>query len=333
MSSMMQLRVSVPSALTDAVVALLDGDEAVSSLAVLTGASRRPVGDLVLADLAREGVNDVVDRLRELQVHTRGTVHIEAVPTWLSQAGLDAEHRTPGSSSDAVVWAEVTQRAYDDSELNWTYLSFMCLATLLASIAIVLDSQVLVIGAMVLGPEFVPIAALGLAMVRRRRTLFLRSARTLVVGFAVSIAVATLLALVARAAGWVSIGDVVGRRPETDFIYSPDRWSFVVAVIAAAAGVLSLTSAKVGGLAGVSISVTTVPASGNVALGLAFGTWGEVRGSGLQLALNLAGMALAGWATLAFQKAAWGPLSARRAAMGASRRHRHVRPHDPRGDR
>ena len=71
-----------------------------------------------------------------------------------------------------MVWADVTQRAYEESELNWTYLSFMTLATLLASIAIVVDSQILVIGAMVLGPEFVAIAALGLALVRRRGTLF-----------------------------------------------------------------------------------------------------------------------------------------------------------------
>ena len=63
----------------------------------------------------------------------------------------------------------------------------------------------------------------------------------------------------------------------------------MVAVIAAAAGVLSLTSAKAGGLSGVFISVTTVPASGNIALGLAFGAWTEVTGSGLQLVLNLAG--------------------------------------------
>ena len=58
-------------------------------------------------------------------------------------------------------------------------------------------------------------------------------------GFAVAIVLATLLALLARWLGWVEVGDVTGNRPETDFIYSPDRWSFVVAVIAAAAGVLS----------------------------------------------------------------------------------------------
>ena len=92
--------------------------------------------------------------------------------------------------------AEVGARAYAESELNGTYIIFMILATMIAAIAIVLDSQVLVIGAMVLGPEFGPIAALGLALVLRRRALFGFALRTLVVGFAISIAVVTIAALV-----------------------------------------------------------------------------------------------------------------------------------------
>ncbi len=318
----LRLRVATTGELSDQVQELLRADPAVSSLAVLVGASVVPEGDVILADMAREGANQILDRLRDLGVHESGTIQIEPVQAWLSRRGFDAERRTPGSSADSVVWVDVTQRAYEDSELNWTYLSFMCLATLIASVAIVLDSQVLVIGAMVLGPEFVPIAALGLALVRRRRALFRQSLRTLVVGFAMSILVATLLALLARAAGWIDLADVTGRRPQTDFIYSPSRWSLVVAVIAAAAGVLSLTSAKAGGLSGVFISVTTVPASGNIALGLAFGAWSEVTGSGLQLLLNLAGMAVAGWATLALQQRAWAGISARRAARTPRRRPR-----------
>jgi uncharacterized hydrophobic protein (TIGR00271 family) len=319
MSAVLHLRVATPADMSAAVQAALEGDEAVSSLAVIRGASLRPRGDLVLADVAREGANQVVDRLRDLGVHREGSIHLEPVRSWLSQAGLDAERRTPGSSADSVVWADVVQRAYDESELNWTYLSFMTLATMLASVAIVLDSQVLVIGAMVLGPEFVAIAALGLSLVRRRTRLFGRAVRTLVVGFLAAIALTTMAALLVRALGWVVIEDVTGPRPETDFIYSPDRWSFVVAVIAAAAGVLSLTSARVGGLSGVFISVTTVPAAGNVALGTAFGAWDEVQGSALQLAVNIAGMAVAGWATLTIQQSLWAPLSARRARLAARR--------------
>jgi uncharacterized hydrophobic protein (TIGR00271 family) len=309
---MLKLRIAAPTNVTEVITDALAADPAVSSLAVHHGASVRPAGDVVVADVAREGVNEVIRQLRQLGVQREGSIHVEPVQTWLSQRGLEAEHRTPGSSADAVVWADVTQRAYDESELNWTYLTFMTLATLIAGIAIVLDSQILVIGAMVLGPEFVPIAAIGVALVRRRYSLFWRAVRTLLVGFAVAIALVTVLALLGRGLGWVSVDDITGPRPDTGFIYTPDRWSFIVALIAAAAGVLSLTSAKVGGLSGVFISVTTVPAAGNIALGLAFGAGHEIWGSTLQLGLNLAGMALAGWATLAFQQAAWSRLSARR---------------------
>ncbi len=319
---MQHLRITSPSALTPAVLDLLDQDPAVTSLTCVRGAALRPEGDLVEADLPREAVNEVVDALREIGVQREGSVHVVPVATWTSQPALDAERATPGSSADAVVWAEVTQRAFDESELNWTYLTFMTLATLIAGIAIVLDSQILVIGAMVLGPEFVPIAALGLALVRRRPALLRHAVRALVVGFLVAIAAVTLAALAARGLGWVTADDVTASRPATAFIYTPDKWSFVVALVAAAAGALSLTSAKVGGLSGVFISVTTIPAAGNVALGLAFGLGEEVRGSALQLLLNIAGMAVAGWLTLAFQQAVWSRASARRARLVARLRRR-----------
>ncbi|HEY3438850.1 MAG TPA: DUF389 domain-containing protein [Actinotalea sp.] len=306
---MLHLRIQVPAELSDRTVAALTDEPAVSGLSVIRGASVRPVGDLVLADVAREAANDVIGALRTLGVHEHGSIQIEPVRTWVSRPGYEAERRAPGSGADAVVWAEVANQAYGDSELNWVYVSFMCLATLIAGIAIVLDSQILVIGAMVLGPEFGAIAALGVALVRRRFHLFRLAARTLVVGFLVAIAFTCVIALVGRAVGWITIHDVTGPRPGTHFIYAPDRWSFVVAVVAAAAGVLSLTSARVGGLSGVFISVTTIPAAGNVALGLAFGAGTAVWGSTLQLLVNLTGMALAGWLTLVVQQVVQGHLA------------------------
>ncbi|HEY5184076.1 MAG TPA: DUF389 domain-containing protein [Actinomycetes bacterium] len=310
---MLHLRIYAPASQREAVAAVLRDHPAVSSLAVLVDASVRPPGDVILADVAREAANDVIDRVRATGVQAEGAIQIEPVRTWISREGLDAERRTPGSSADAVVWADVVQRAYEDSELTWSYVSFMLLATLLASIAIVLDSPVLLVGAMVLGPEFGAIAALGLALVRRRRRLFSLALRTVVVGFASSIVATTLLVLVGRWLGWIVRDDVAGLRPSTAFIYQPGRWSLVVAVIAGAAGVLSLTSARTTGLVGVFVSVTTVPAAGNVALGLAFGVREEVWGSTLQLLINITGMAIAGWATLAVQSAVWG---------AANRRHR-----------
>jgi uncharacterized hydrophobic protein (TIGR00271 family) len=311
----LHFRITSPTHLTDSIVQVMTDDPAVSSLAVMRAAAVRPAGDVVIADVAREAANDIVDRLKELNLHQDGSLQIEPVRTWMSRRGFEADTRTPGSSADSVVWAEVTQRAYEESEFNWTFVSFMSLATLIAGIAIILDSQILVIGAMVLGPEFGAITALGVAMVRRRPLLLLNAARSLVLGFVIGIAVTTIAALIGRALGWITVADFTAPRPATDFIYTPDKWSFIVAIIAAAAGVLSLTSDRVGGLSGVFISVTTIPAAGNVALGLAFGEADEIWGSTLQLVVNMGGMALAGWLTLAFQQAVWARASRRRARL------------------
>ncbi len=70
------------------------------------------------------------------------------------------------------------------------------------------------------------------------------------------------------------------------------------------------------------ISVTTVPAAGNVALGIAFGAWEEVSGSAFQLALNISGMVLAGWATLALQHVVWNRKARHRSRLLTNHRDR-----------
>jgi uncharacterized hydrophobic protein (TIGR00271 family) len=315
------VRVSCPADLSARVRSALDAIPTVSALAVYSGASQLPPGDIIEADIPRETANEVVDALIALGVQEQGSIQLLPVGTWVSRRGFEAERSAPGAGSDAVVWAEVTERAYAESSLTWTFVTFMILATLLAAIAISTDSVILIIGAMVLGPEFVPIAALGLGLVRRRMNLFRQATRTLAIGFAVSISVTACLAVVARLTGLVSAEDIgVDSRIGTSFIYTPNRWSLIVAVIAGAAGVLSLTSSKSGGLVGVFISVTTIPASGNIALALVFLDWQEFWGSTLQLVVNITGMALSGWTTLALQQRAWASISRSRARRARDQR-------------
>ena len=82
---MQHLRISSPRELTPEVLTALQDDPAVTSLSCVRGASLEPEGDVVEADVAREAMNDVVDRLRHLGVHRDGTIHIQPVVTWLSQ--------------------------------------------------------------------------------------------------------------------------------------------------------------------------------------------------------------------------------------------------------
>ncbi|MGL5828288.1 MAG: DUF389 domain-containing protein, partial [Angustibacter sp.] len=176
---------------------------------------------------------------------------------------------------------------------------------LIASIAVVLDSAILVVGAMVVGPEFGAVVAIAAGLVLGNPRLSLRGLRLLLAGFGVAILVTAALALLARSAAWIDPTSITAERPLTGFIWKPDRWSLVVALLAGIAGTLSLTAGRSNALVGVFISVTTVPAAGNVALGLALWVPSEILGSVSQLLINLAGMTAAGALTLLAQRALW----------------------------
>lgn len=309
---MLQLRIRGDRGLIGTAFEVLNDDPGVSEIQLTEDASITPPGDVIHAFVAREAADEVIARLRELGVGREGSLTCTDVRTWISKDAHQAEATSPGSGADTVVWAEVTQQAYADAEPNWTFMCLFALASLLAGIAIILDSQILVIGAMVIGPEFGAIAALGVALVRRRWGLLGRAWSTLFWGVVVGAGATWLAALAGRALGWISETDITAPRPQTGFIYHPDKWSFVVALIAASAGVLALTSARVGALSGVFISVTTIPAVANIGVGLAFGVWHEVTGSLLQLLVNLSGMAIAGWLTLLIQQTVWSRVSAHR---------------------
>jgi uncharacterized hydrophobic protein (TIGR00271 family) len=302
---LLHLRITVPEASSAEVLDLLGRHVGVTHLVHFPGAVRRPSGDLVLCDVARESVDSLVDDLQELGVVRDGGIAIEAVDTSLSRASDRAVRAAPGDGADAVVWEQVIRTAGGESRLTFTFVTFLTIASLLAALAIVTDSAVLLIGGMVMGPEFSPLAGLALGLVHRRASLFRRSLRTLGTGFAIATALTIVGAVALRAAGWAGIEDLVAERPETGFITRPDRWSFPVAFIAGAAGMLSLTSAKSSSLVGVFISVTTVPATAAFALGVAFGDWTDAGRSLLQLAINVGGILLAALVTLLVLRGVW----------------------------
>jgi len=295
---MLNLRVYCPRELSAEAERILRDEPSVAALAVVPGGSLRPAGDLITASLPRTTTDSVIERLVAAGVARTGMIETSDLTGWASSPALAVETAHAPDDTDAVVWTDVVQDAYGASALTWGFLAFMTMATFIASVAIVLDSQVLVIGAMVLGPEFGAVAALGIALVTRRMHLLGSALRALVVGFAVAIAVTTVLFAIMRWLGWVSESSVEGPRPFTEFIYSPDNWSIVIAIVAGVAGVLALVTDRSATLTGVFISVTTIPAAGNIALALPFGDWQEVWGSALQLGINICGMAIAGWLTL-----------------------------------
>jgi uncharacterized hydrophobic protein (TIGR00271 family) len=296
------LRIVVPNYQAEHTLSLLEGIPSVINLVYLERAARKPEGDVILCDVAREDASVVIGDLRELDIDRDGSIAIEEIDSHISAAALRAEKAAPGVPSDAVVWEEGESRTSENVELSASFLAFMVVAMMIAAVGILTDQVVLIIGAMVVGPEFGPIAGLCVAAVQLRGDLLKRSLLALAVGFPLGITASFLLTLALRALGLVPDDFAQQDHPFTEFIADPDFFSFLVAYLAGTAGVLSLTSAKSGALIGVLISVTTIPAAANIGVAAAFGDWSDWGGALGQLSLNLGAIFLAGIGTLYLQR-------------------------------
>jgi uncharacterized hydrophobic protein (TIGR00271 family) len=291
------MRVIVPPDRSEAVRDLLVAEPGATHVTMLPGVAVQPSGDLVEADVAREAADDLLGRLGALGVDRAGGVTLEVIDTSLSDAGDAAEEAAPGDPQDAVIWDEVVARTGEESRLSVTYQMFLTIACLLAAIGAITNSPVTVVGAMVLGPEFGPLAAVAVGLVLRRGDLVRRGAVALAVGFPLAMTITALASLLLDAVGLLSTADLADL-DQVGFIYEVGPFSLIVALLAGAAGMLSLTSAKSATLVGVFISVTTVPAAAFASVALVEGRYVQAMQSGVQLAVNLVGIVVAAAAVL-----------------------------------
>ena len=299
---MIHLRIVAPKDSADQVLDLPCASPSVVNVIHLSDAAQKPEGDVILCDVATEDASVIISDLKELEIPQRGSIAVEHIDTAISDVAIAAEKAAPGLPSDAVVWEEVESRTSENTELSFSFVLFMIAAMQIAAVGIILDQPILIVGAMVVGPEFGPLAGLSVALVHRQGRLAKRSLLALAVGFPLGTLFAFVTTLVFRAIDVFPEEFSETRHPFTDFISNPDFLSFFVAFVAGSAGVLSLTSAKSGALIGVLISVTTIPAASNIGVAAAYGESSDAAGAAGQLGINLVGIVVAGILTLYVQR-------------------------------
>lgn len=310
---MIHLRVVSPPDVTGTLMPALRSDPAVLNLTTLPGAASNPEGDAVHFDVLHGAANDVIGLLRDLGLEERGSIVLENVDTSMSARADRATVRRGRFQQFTPVWAEVDARIGLEGSFPPSWFVLLVIAGLIGAIGILTNSQILIVGAMVVGPEYGGILSLASGATQRDWTRVRRSAAALVVGFTLAVVAALLLSLLIRWGGLEPRLYRLGIRPVSNLIDEPNWFSFIVAVLAGIVGVVSLTEARASTLIGVFISVTTIPAAADVGVSLAFGSNHEAWGSALQLVLNVAVLALVAIVGLPLQKAIW-ERSARRAA-------------------
>jgi uncharacterized hydrophobic protein (TIGR00271 family) len=299
---MVHLRIVSPPDRTDAVHDLLCDAESVCNVIRLPEAARRPDGDAIFCDVAREDASVILGQLKDIGIGRDGSIAMESIDTAISRWADEAERRAPGAPADAVVWEEVEERTSENVELSAVFVAFMLLAALIATLGIFEDSPILIVGAMVVGPEFGPIAGFCVALVTRRRGLALRSFRALAVGFPLAMLATYTATHIFIATGLTPAHFDGSQHTISSSISNPNFFAAFVAVCAGAAGMLSLSTAKSGALIGVLISVTTIPAAANVGVAAAYQDWATCTGSLGVLGLNMASIVIAGSVVLGVQR-------------------------------
>jgi uncharacterized hydrophobic protein (TIGR00271 family) len=309
---MIHVRAVSPSDVTPRLVAVLHANPGVLSIVVVEGVARRPDGDAIQFDVIAAEANRVLTELRSLEVDRRGSIMIDTVETSISELAAEAEGREPPGKSFTPIWEQVDSRIRALGRYPPSWFILMAIAGVLAAVGILTNSQILIVGAMIVGPEYGAIASVALGINNREQPRIRVGLRALVIGFLFAIVASLLFSLVVHAFDLQPTAYERGIRPVSDLINSPNFFSLVVAVLAGIVGVVSLAEARANTLVGVFVSVTTIPAAADMGVSTAFDSWSELRGSTLQLLLNVVVLIVVGAVVLHFQRRLWQRMIRRR---------------------
>ncbi|PBC59729.1 hypothetical protein BKI49_32460 [Streptomyces sp. Tue6028] len=295
-------RMVMPAALTRPALDLLTSDDRVLNVVVVRSV-RVPDGDAVECDVLKGAADAVLGDLRELGVDRAGAIAVDGVDLMFSRSAERIEAARPGAH--APLWAAVEAHIRAEGTYPPSFYLFLVIAGIIGAVGIMTNSQILIVGAMVVGPEYRAITSIALGLDQGNRRRVREGTRALTTGFLLAIAVTFVFAVLSRAAHLQSQAFELGLRPVSHLIDTPDFFSVVVAFLAGVVGIVSLTEARGSALLGVFISVTTIPAASDIAVSVAFTEWRQARGSLLQLLLNVVVLVGVGVLTLRLQRRLW----------------------------
>ena len=208
-----------------------------------------------------------------------------------------------GHPATSLIWADVLGQARRNARPVALYLAFAIAAGVIAAFGVIEVNTILIVGAMAISPDMLPISAVCVGLVGRRLQLVRRALVTLVVGLGTSCAAATLVAVTL---------DLTNLLP-SDFVLSASALGGLttvnaatvgVAFAAGVAGILALET-RASSAVGVAISVTTIPAAAYLGVATGVGEESEAWGALGVLGVNVAVLLMAGTLTLLVQRR-WG---------------------------
>jgi uncharacterized hydrophobic protein (TIGR00271 family) len=302
---MYHIRLTSPPESTPVILQVLGASSGTVNVAVQTGAAQFPDGDIVECDLTSEVAHQVIGQLRALSPRERGPISVDRTETAVIRSHREMIKQTVNDRELAPVWEVVDANIRANATYPFSFFLLLLCAGLLAAAGILDNSQILIVAAMVVGPEYSAILGAALGITQRHRRPVRRGMVALAVGFSLAIVSCWLLGLVIRGLDLTPRDFTLGFRPVSALISEPDTFSILVAVIAGVVGVVSILQSRVSALIGVFISVTTIPAAASMGISAAYGEWHDAWGATEQLLLNVVILLVVGVVALILQRRFW----------------------------
>jgi uncharacterized hydrophobic protein (TIGR00271 family) len=201
----------------------------------------------------------------------------------------------------AFAWFELMGEARANARPIARYLALMGVAGAIAALGVLEDNGILIVGAMAVSPDLLPICATCVGIVSRRPRLVRRASATLLIGLALVMVIALVLTALLDLIGILGDSFVLGDSG-LGSLANIDYSTVLVALAAGVAAILSFET-RASAAVGVAISVTTIPAAGFLGVALALGDASNAGGAALVLAVNVILLIVSGSITLAVQHA------------------------------
>lgn len=242
--------------------------------------------DIVLTkDKVDTVVKDLKHKLSHLEDWQLLVLPVETIST-------ESNKRSPESSDsnkdERISRQEVYTQISESIRLNSTEISLVVLSTVIAAIGLLEDSQVVIIGAMVIAPLLKPNMALGVATTLGDLSLVLRTIKVGLTEIVLALSLSILLGILVP----VDLGiKEIASRTSVNFS------DIILAFASGVAGAISLTVGEQSAVVGVMVSVALLPPL--VVLGMLIGSqlWGLAIETAVLVSTNIVCLNLAAIAT------------------------------------
>lgn len=248
-----------------------------------------------VADVDPSAADRLVEAVSEFGIEDH-----DYVLTRIEVVAPQHRHHLGEGGVDGYSWIEVIGQARANSRLLARYLALINVAAVIAALGVITNSSILIVGAMAVSPDLLPICATCVGLVAGRYELARRAFVTLTLGLGLVVATAAVLSFLLKVTGLLPDGFAV----ENSSLSSLAHTDYSTVLIALAAGVAAMLSfeTKASAAVGVAISVTTIPASAYLGVAIGGGGIDHALGAAVVLAINVSLLIVSGTLTLMVQR-------------------------------